>query len=298
LVLSQELQGLVVPHGSNLCRLMLSTMRTTPDPEWIGNPPVYEHAAVAVDCGKGVAELPSEDSGGCWGRSTIELLFVSSSHVSLRQMDQSSCYGRPNQYNWLVVVPIDEMIGRWCVEPPSLLSLESLGPAKEALRVAAIQACNSSDQDTRTYLELPDCTQASPQQWGIKRSRGEWEIVGRMSGWRSNYLDYSLRANLPSGVRAWTRNALSVAAVTAQAPDAQDFLTSPGDAFAVILRPDTIQAGSVRNGRLVLGDVLTRKDPQEGIISAEWATGRHVPMWDALVGQLPASEAPRRRTRS
>jgi hypothetical protein len=88
-----------------------------------------------------------------------------------------------------------------------------------------------------------------------------------MSGWRSNYLDYSLRANVPSGVRAWTRNALSVAAVTAQAPDAQDFLTSPGDAFAVILRPDTIQAGSVRNGRLVLGDVLTRKDPQEGIIS-------------------------------
>ncbi len=296
LVLSRELQGIVVPYGRDLCELKFSTVKTIPDPEWIGEPPIHEYAAIALDCGKGLSTLPLEDSGGCWGRTTIELLFVSSSHVSLQYERLSSCYGRPSGDNRLVVAPISEIVGGWSIEPPSSLPLDSLGPARGALTAAAVRACKSADQETRTYLELRNCSEATPQEWGIERDHGEWTIVGRTHGWKGNYLDYSVAGSLPAAIRSWSRRALSVAGVAAEAPDAQDFVTSPGDALAVVTRPHAVQAGIVQSGHLVLGDELTAKNPDERIISVEWATGRYVSDWDARVRQMPATETPRRRT--
>jgi hypothetical protein len=226
----------------------------------------------------------------------VELLFVSNSHVSLQYERLSSCYDRPSGDNLLVVAPIGEIVGRWSIEPPSSLPLDSLGPGRDALTAAAVRACKSADQETRTYLELRNCSEAAPQEWGIRRDHGEWTIVGRTHGWKGNYLDYSVAGSLPHAIRSWSRRALSVAAVAAKAPDAQDFVTSPGDAFAVVTRPHALQAGMVQSGHLVLGDELTAKHPDERIISVEWATGRYVSDWDARVRQMPATETPRRRT--
>jgi hypothetical protein len=284
---SREISGLVVPHGSRLCRLLLPTVKTT-DPAYIGGSNEFQHAAFALDCGKGVTPARPEVVEGCSGGDYVDLLFVSSTHVSLNLLNDSECYGRTNSAQQLLVVPLAAMAGRVILELPETLPIEILGTAKETLAHEAVRACRVLDPELRELLEVEDCSQAMPDQWGIQRGRGEWVVIGRTSGWRTNDIEYSVSGALPAVVHAGARSALRPAAVIAGLPDAQDFVTSPDGAMALVLRPNDIQAAVVDDGRFVLGPVLAQKHPEERIISIEWATGRHVAIWEDLLERLPA----------
>ncbi len=297
LVLSRELPSVVVPHRSRLCRLLLTTANTDAG---FSHKATFTHSGISVDCGKGRPKGRPDDSEGCEGSTSIKLLFVSSTHVSLDVNVDSACYGRTSSYDTFMVVPIRHFVDRWLFRPFSLgLPLDSLGQTRGALKDPAVQACKSSDEELRgmllTLLELDSCSEILPTQWGIRRSPGRWTIVGRTVGTRTIQIDYDAPGRLPSGIYSWAQEALSPTAVLEQVKDAQDFVTSPGGAFALLLRPDVIQAARVQDGLLVLGDVLGNKHPEEAIVSIEWATGSNVPRWAVLIDELAATAGKRAR---
>ncbi len=292
---SREFGSVVVPHGPRLCRLSVQSMDNV-DPR-LGE--TFTHAAVGLDCGEGVRSNGLEVMEGCGGGRHADVLFVSSTHVSLDVHEDGHCWGKSFHRNELMVLPTKDMVGSFVVDPVAGLDFDSLGEsATAALLEAAVSGCKASDPELQS-LVLPEgesCSQVGLSFWGIARILGQWVIAGRTMGWaRGNDLDYMASVPLPPPIHSWARSTLSPLAVQAMVRDVEDFVTSPDNALAVVLRPEVIQAAKVKDGRLVLGEVLARKQKNERIVSIEWATGPNVARWTALGAKLEAIQSKRTR---
>jgi hypothetical protein len=231
------------------------------------------------------AEPPAdgeEDEYGCTPESGWwRIEFVNDRLLALSREWGNSCHGRSNNSHQVRVLR-DTVSAAKPYSTPVAVSdvLEQFTEAK--LRQAATRQLKLSGAPL-----APEDDEIDPLSWSIQRGFGRWQARGAyMTGgnisWR---LDFDLPANFrPDLVRnpplrpGWD-------VILASVPDALDAFASPTAGFVVVLTRDHVLAYVPVDGRLgkpALRWALLNPNRSSAVM-VEWATGRNVPRWDAVV---------------
>ncbi len=280
LSLEQEIEGILFPRGSRLCRLVIRSVRTV-DPT-SDTQESYNHVGLAVDCGETPLPEPKpEPAPGCSGGGELEILFAGPAVLSQRYVESSVCNFHTNYYQALTVFSTGSVVGQWSFDALSVISMEELGPgAAERLRRAAVDACKKLSEEDRSFLDIEDCAEVQgAEQWAISRDRGRWSVLGLTPGLRANDLLYVVPLDLPKSMVPANGLALPWEAVVRSVPDAEDAVTSPEGSLAVVMTPTAILRANAREGELELVEAVAPKQAGEVVTAVEWAAGPEVERW-------------------
>jgi hypothetical protein len=231
------------------------------------------------------AEPPAdeqEDEYGCTPESSWwRIEFVNDRLLALSRQWASSCHGRSNNsYQVRVLRDTVSAAKPYGAPVPPSGALEQFDEAK--LRQAAIGHFQLSGATL-----APEDDDIDPLSWTIQRGFGRWQARGAYitRGNISSRLDFDLPADfLPDLARnpplrpGWD-------VILASVPDALDAFTSPTGGLVVVLTRDRVLAYVPIDGRLGRPALrwATSNPNRSSAAMVEWATGRNVPRWDAIV---------------
>jgi hypothetical protein len=232
------------------------------------------------------------DETGCTEESRYRRVeFVSDRYLAIQEETFSECNWHSNKSVMVQVLryaPTNGSVGG----PPVAASDLIVGADVNELRRAAAAADPDASQPARDV---------NLNSWSIQRGFGHWRARGAATihdGSREWRQDFDLPGRLhadgildPPIKPAWDTILDSV-------PDAIDAFASPAGGLLVVLTESEVRAyvpTADQLGRPVLR-WINHDANHNNLVMAEWAIGRHVKRWDAVVrNALSASHRSRRR---
>jgi hypothetical protein len=239
--------------------------------------------------------------------------------VHLQDLTDEGTEGRPDQSRLMhpITFVSGDYIARGVAESGKLSSIymyefddANFQRPLDISSVVGVQAKEALEKGTAAgrekHMSAPlsmqsQCTlEASPQKWAITRDRGHWFISGWgiwsedmanscSDGQMSDFMT-SLRAT--AGIVGPDELPLSWAQIKKSVPEATDAFGSTTHDLLIIWTHDEILICPVNEGRI--GKVLarTRLLPQEQLVMAQWAVGKHVASWNEQFDKFKISPGP------
>jgi hypothetical protein len=142
--------------------------------------------------------------------------------------------------------------------------------------------------------------EASPEKWAVARDRGHWFISG-WGIWSDDMAntcsdgqmpDFITSQRAPVGIVGPDELSLSWAQVKKFLPEAIDTVGPPIHSLLIVLTNDEILICPVNEGRIGKALARTRLLPQEKLVMAQWAVGKHVASWNEQFDKFKKSPGP------